>query len=231
MATTPDEERGGLREANPLLLQPAEAQGDDEESEGGEALPELPKTPTVHEVDSEDSQREDDTPSPPHTSLWRLWDFVKGFTPPRVHLQRRMFGGLGLRMSEENRRTGETPTIEGGTGASTTTEARTKNSEIDAKNVIRGGGHVAKKRRATLPNKVLFKARPNVNKIVVSMKKRYNSHMKAKEKLEKDFSANSSRAPQLSRRTTVAKFLNQRFGKDKWIPANEEVVKELASST
>ena len=229
VAATSDEERGGLRETNPLLLQPVEVQGDEDRSDGGEATPELPKTPTVHEVDSEDSQKEDDTPSPPHTSLWRLWDFVKGFTPPRVHLHRRMFGGLGLKTSEGDRRSGGTPTTEGGMRTTETPREVVKVSEIDAKHETKGEMDKSKKRRATLPNKALFKVRPNVNKIVVSMKKRYNNHMKAKEKLEKDFSANSSRAPQLSRRTTVAKFLNQRFGKDKWIPADEEVVKELAA--
>ena len=226
LATTPDEERRSLTEINPLLLQPGDEQEEDEEIEGDEVVPEPPRTPTVQEVDSEDSVLEEDAPSPPHTTLWRLWDFVKGFTPPRVHLQRRMLSGFGLRSTEGGggERTEEFPKGEAKTETTTS-----RNTEAPAGETRVKRGEAVKKRRSTLPNKALIKARPNVNKIVLSMKKKYNNHMKAKEKLERDFSANSSRAPQLSRRTTVAKFLNQRFGKDKWIPANEEVVKELAA--
>lgn len=142
---------------------------------------------------------------------------MKGFTPPRVHLQSRMLSGFGLRTSEGDGEAEELPKVDvkSETPASRKTEEATEKAKVEK-------GEVTKKRRSTLPNKALIKARPNVNKIVLSMKKKYNNHMKAKEKLERDFSANSSRAPQLSRRTTVAKYLNQRFGRDKWIPANEE---------
>lgn len=85
MAPTTLEERRSLRAENP-------------EIDERETSPEPPRTPTFfEEISDEDSGKEvEEETSPQHNAMWRLWDFVKGFTPPRVHLQRRMFRGLSF---------------------------------------------------------------------------------------------------------------------------------------
>ena len=146
-----------------------------------------------------------------------LWDFVKGWTPPRVRFQRSGWGSFGFGLISPQAR--EDAPEE---------KAEEKNrEEVEKRGRMRS--YEQRKGRFTLPTKKRMTPRPNVNKVIQAIRKKNLDPIKASAALEKDYSANSSRAATKSRRSTVARLLGQKYPHRSWLPANEEVIRTLAA--
>ena len=176
----------------------------------------MPKTPQPTEEISEGEQRGGSSP-PMQSTRGSLWDFVKGWTPPRVRFQRSGCGSFGFGLMSPQARE----------------DAPEEKAEEMSKEEVKKKGRMRsqeqRKGRFTLPTKKRMTPRPNVNKVIQAIRKKNLDPIKASAALEKDYSANSSRAATKSRRSTVARLLGQKYPHRSWLPANEEVIRTLAA--
>ena len=153
----------------------------------------------------------------PPKGQWKLWDFVKGFTPPRSSLQ--SLAGLGLLRSWSNNGPGQ---------------RSTEHPEVNLQNYKHEKLEVEKKEirgRKTLPVRVKLKNRPNINKVLWKINKKQQTFKAgaARDALVRDFSANSSRASVASRRSTIARLMNSVTGRSNWLPLQGEDLQSLAA--
>ena len=189
---------------------------DSEDEDPGLEELSMPRTPQPMEETSEGEQQGGATP-PMQSTRGSLWDFVKGWTPPRVRFQRSGWSSFGFGLiTPQAREDVPMEEVEEEKGEEAEKKGRLKKLE-------------QKKGRFNLPAKKKITPRPNVNKVIQAMRKKSLDPIKASAALEKDYNANSSRAATKSRRSTVARLLSQKYPHRSWLPANEEVIKTLAA--
>ncbi len=158
----------------------------------------------VYEV-SEDEQDQGEAPG--SGGGFKLWHFVKGFSPRKPSIIKNLFGSWHSKTPEER-------------GL----------DEVDAQKVPQERRKLgATKGRSTLPTKKRNKERPNVKKVLKHMSFGRWQLAKKRKALEEDFDANSSRSAKESRRRTVSKILATTTGKRAGSQVDGEDIKAVAA--